>query len=73
MSKAIARWRSPTVPQGRDELSAFGFLDGDFIEGFHSLTAQEQNSVLDGSHEYERLHEYETPISDSLTQLQQLH
>ncbi|EMD31691.1 hypothetical protein CERSUDRAFT_109269 [Gelatoporia subvermispora B] len=66
-------WRAPTNARGRTdaEASAFGFLDGDFIEQF--LTHPRPHELLAGDIEAERITLPQAQIQEVLEKLQSLH
>ncbi|PCH40170.1 hypothetical protein WOLCODRAFT_67201 [Wolfiporia cocos MD-104 SS10] len=65
-------WRAPVTSRGRsDAESAFGFLDGDFIEQW--LTSSNPNQYLEGEIDAERVTLPPSQIQDVLEKLQSLH
>ena len=66
------RARAPTNSRGRtDAESAFGFLDGDFLEQF--LTESRQAQILQGELEVERINLTLSDTEALLEKLQNLH
>ena len=61
------------VGQAREDITAFGFLDGDFLERFRTYSVDERSAVLNGKDEYERLDVEEVKIQGCLEELQRLH
>ncbi|OCH88473.1 hypothetical protein OBBRIDRAFT_780096 [Obba rivulosa] len=66
-------WRAPANSRGRTdaESTAFGFLDGDFIEQF--LTHPRPHELLEGEIEAERITLPQAQIQQVLEKLQSLH
>ncbi|CDO76087.1 hypothetical protein BN946_scf184649.g13 [Trametes cinnabarina] len=64
--------RAPAAPRGHTDAEAsYGFLDGDFLEGFLSYSRPEQ--LMEGDIEAERITLPLSTVKDLLVQMQSLH
>jgi len=67
-----SKWRTPANARGRtDAESAFGFLDGDFLEQF--LVFPDTEKLLEGENEAERITIEQHELQEIMEKLQSLH
>ena len=75
IAKNFFRYRAPRDAHGRSDVeqSSFGFVDGDFLEQYLTLSPSALEQVKTGQNEAERLDASSTFIKYILEDLQSMH